>query len=604
MSSSEEINNLFNDLVVGDNVRLREPFIVSNKVIIHTAVVSKINVARRSHTYDLTLEGGRTMEGIKRSQLWKLTASDVDRLVARNVVNTSKPTKKVPKYLQSVSERKSNSKRVNIAKASTQSLSVASKSLFTHLPDTLIATIIGYLKWYDLSRLDIALSNHIVRYNYLEALKLREVTVEGNTFWDKCLKTGILSWMIAREIPVTTWKCRTVPVEGYGAIAECLPQLEYLDISGSSGKGTDIKALANGLPCLKHLNISGCSSVSDEGMRILSNGLRQLESLNVAGCKFNLNGIKSIAYGMTQLKSLDMSYCWLGDDGLNVIAKTLHQLEYLDVHSCVHDKITYVGIQAIASACPNLLFLDISEDERIGDKAIRAISTGLLRLESLKLSGCRRVSNEGLKTIATGLTRLTLLDISHCRKVGDEVVNAISTGLTRLTSLDISHCRRVSNEGLRSIATGLPNLQSLFIKWSNAVSDEGIRWISTLKQLQKLSIYYLDKITDAALRHIGTGLTQLQSLEIVECKKLSDAGLQHLLGLSQLESLDIRRCEHISRERLLSVAASLPKLQTDDSDDDDESVRDLPPVQLTGRGGAMRPIYYSDNSDDSYDEML
>lgn len=92
MSSSEEINNLFDDLVVGDNVRLREPFIVSNKVIIHTAIVSKINVARRSHTYDLTLEGGRIMEGIKRSQLWKLTASDVDRLVARNVVNGSAKT--------------------------------------------------------------------------------------------------------------------------------------------------------------------------------------------------------------------------------------------------------------------------------------------------------------------------------------------------------------------------------------------------------------------------------------------------------------------------------------------------------------------------------
>jgi hypothetical protein len=59
------------------------------------------------------------MEGIKRSQLWKLTASDVDRLAARNVVNASKPTKKVPKYLQSVGERKSNSKRVNIAMAST-----------------------------------------------------------------------------------------------------------------------------------------------------------------------------------------------------------------------------------------------------------------------------------------------------------------------------------------------------------------------------------------------------------------------------------------------------------------------------------------------------
>jgi N-dimethylarginine dimethylaminohydrolase len=164
----------------------------------------------------------------------------------------------------------------------------------------------------------------------------------------------------------------------------------------------------------------------------------------------------------------------------------------------------------------------------------------------------------------------------------------------------------VSNEGFRSIATGLPNLQSLFIKSSNAVSDEGIRWISTLKQLQKLSIYFLDKITDEALKHIGDGLTQLQSLEIVECKKLSDAGLQHLIGLRNLESLDIWRCEHISRQALFIVATLLPKVQMDDSDDDDddESVRDLPPVQISRGGGAMRVHYYSDNSDDSADEML
>ena len=87
---------------------------------------------------------------------------------------------------------------------------------------------------------------------------------------------------------------------------------------------------------------------------------------------------------------------------------------------------------------------------------------------------------------------------------------------------------------------------------------------------------------------------------------MSDAGLQHLLGLRNLESLDIWRCEHISRKALFYVAASLPKLQMDDSDDDDddESVRDLPPVQISSRGGVMRSYYRSDDSDDSADERL
>ena len=61
MSSSEEINCQFDGLEVGDNVRLREPFVVSDRVIIRTAIVRKINVARRSHTYDLTLEGTHSL---------------------------------------------------------------------------------------------------------------------------------------------------------------------------------------------------------------------------------------------------------------------------------------------------------------------------------------------------------------------------------------------------------------------------------------------------------------------------------------------------------------------------------------------------------------
>ena len=86
---------------------------------------------------------------------------------------------------------------------------------------------------------------------------------------------------------------------------------------------------------------------------------------------------------------------------------------------------------------------------------------------------------------------------------------------------------------------------------------------------------------------------------------MSDAGLQHLLGLRNLESLNIWRCEHISRKGLLSVAALIPKLQMDDSDDDDdESVRDLSPVWEISRGGVMRIGYHSDNSDDSADERL
>ena len=45
-----------------------------------------------------------------------------------------------------------------------------------------------------------------------------------------------------------------------------------------------LRALANGLPQLQYLDISNCNNITDEGIIALANGLRQLQSLDITGC--------------------------------------------------------------------------------------------------------------------------------------------------------------------------------------------------------------------------------------------------------------------------------------------------------------------------------
>ena len=80
MAESSATNYLFGDLEVGEHVRLREPYVVTNHLILHIGEITQINWARRSHTYDLKLEGGRSMKGVQRSLLWKLTPTEIYKL--------------------------------------------------------------------------------------------------------------------------------------------------------------------------------------------------------------------------------------------------------------------------------------------------------------------------------------------------------------------------------------------------------------------------------------------------------------------------------------------------------------------------------------------
>ena len=176
---------------------------------------------------------------------------------------------------------------------------------FADLPDSIFCIIIEYLDWYEVARFDTALLDRSMRNSYLVALKLRKVKVERNELWKNALDKGILSWLISRNIRVTSWDLEVDDTE-LMTIANGCPQLQSLNISDchkSQGfyirgcyKITDagIRAVARGCPQLQSLDIRECHNITDAGIRALATGCPQLQSLNTSGCSITAAG-KEIA---------------------------------------------------------------------------------------------------------------------------------------------------------------------------------------------------------------------------------------------------------------------------------------------------------------------
>jgi hypothetical protein len=260
---------------------------------------------------------------------------------------------------------------------------------FSDLPDTVFCNIIECLDWYDVVRFDTALVNRNARYSYLDALKIRNVKIERNRFWDITLRKGMLDWITIRNARVISWLC--VDITKLMTITTVCPQLQSLNI-GSCYNITDagIEALATGCPQLLSLNIGCCYNITDEGIKALATGCPQLQSLNIHGYNITDAGIKALATGCTQSQSLNTG--WFG-------------------------KITDKGIRALANWLPQLQSLNTGWFGKITDKGITALVTGCPQLQSLNISWCDNITTEGIRALANGCPQLQSLDISDCRNI-------------------------------------------------------------------------------------------------------------------------------------------------------------------------------------------
>ncbi len=96
------------------------------------------------------------------------------------------------------------------------------------------------------------------------------------------------------------------------------------------------------------------------------------------------------------------------------------------------------------AACPELTFLNLSENRKVGDDGLEHLRQ-LGQLGGLNLSSCS-ITDRGLAHLAA-LTRLAHLDLSYCNRLTDACVKPLRA-LLRLRFLDLQGCVKITHGGI------------------------------------------------------------------------------------------------------------------------------------------------------------
>lgn len=163
---------------------------------------------------------------------------------------------------------------------------------------------------------------------------------------------------------------------------------------------------------------------------------------------------------------------------------------------------------------------------------------GLSKLQALEFCSDGSITASHVELIAT-IPSLESVGFNACYNLQGSCIRVLSR-LQKLRVIDLTQTQ-TTDADLKDLSS-MPDLQSLSLRFCQKVSDAGVREIAALKKLQVLDLSNCPEITDIGAAKLGS-LTQLEDLDISDCFKLTDGCLKSLSGLTRLLSLRIDRCK-------------------------------------------------------------
>jgi Leucine-rich repeat (LRR) protein len=330
----------------------------------------------------------------------------------------------------------------------------------------------------------------------------------------------------------------------------------------------DVAKIA-GLPKLEFLGLDH-TNITDKGVAQLA-PLKSLKTLNLSSNSISGAGLAPIAK-LTNLQSLDISELPIDDKALAPLAalKNLKQLNLSET------KVTLEGTIAFAKALPNLEVTApfgrlmggtrLTMDPSVDDADLARLKS-LPTLREINLWECDQITNAGIAHL-TALPQLTSLELGFTQ-INNEGLESLAT-LKDLKQLDLRETNTSMAAALQLVAK-LPALRVLAawgeVKGAQEITlaptaiDEQLAYLRHLPNLEKLSLWRCDKLTDAALaplaklkglRELNLGATnvgddglaaleQLADLErlVLANTPITDKALAHIGKLTKLKSLDL-----------------------------------------------------------------
>ncbi|XP_015083984.1 F-box/LRR-repeat protein 4-like [Solanum pennellii] len=214
------------------------------------------------------------------------------------------------------------------------------------------------------------------------------------------------------------------------------------------------------------------------------------------------------------------------------------------------EKITNAHLEILAEKCPRIQILNLNfkKKNRIYYE----------RDESLALDD---FDENGLCFIAMGCSHLNTVSLRKRSGVGNAGVVSLVSFLPKLIDLDLSFCDKVSDEALRVIGS-VSSLKNLNLHGCWLISDAGLKSLAggpLRMTLKKLILAECDRITDCGVLSLMQ-LCCLGELDLAECgTNVTDLAAE---GCKNLDALNLTGCEFVTGEgvRTLTKHGSLKEL--------------------------------------------
>jgi beta-lactamase regulating signal transducer with metallopeptidase domain/Leucine-rich repeat (LRR) protein len=239
---------------------------------------------------------------------------------------------------------------------------------------------------------------------------------------------------------------------------------------------------------------------------------------------------------LTGLNVLDLNGAAVTQQGLNLLSN-MNKLERFGVPN----NLTNGGLGAIVKIQSiKGIYFSLQHPHRLNEKGISLLKQ-LPHLEELALVG-KGLTDQGLSHLS-GLTSLHYLWLNGGRfsPAGFEYIAAIPN--LKIAKIYTENC---GDEGVQKLAQNT-KLERLSLHWLNDITDQGIYYISQMPGLKMLDVGSAN-LTDRALEYLehATTLEQLDlpSVRYIQKNKppvdaFSDEGVAHLSALKNLKILHV-----------------------------------------------------------------
>ena len=297
----------------------------------------------------------------------------------------------------------------------------------------------------DLSHLDIAITNRMLRPMFLSIMKSKECVygVSNNQFTIK--GASFIQWLLSRNI-VLYIKSLKLAQPKVADTLKCLDNIHFKCFDNFIG----IESLAI------------CHAGGTVDMETIVSSLEKLKDLK--HIELNGNFMRNISScNRIQLAKLLGEYC-----GAKLLSLTLYE----------GGGFTDIEIDYILKNCPNIELLKLSYvDGDGGSTLIKSVVNNCIRVQKLDLGWHRYVTDQDVINLLRVCTKLKSLSLKCAFDITDIVIHEITSNalLTQsIQELNIMKCHRITDAALIHLVENCINLRILHVTLDGAINEESI----------------------------------------------------------------------------------------------------------------------------------